>query len=269
METTHGLDPIPPDRFLMNGKAVCLMSLAMFTARVPVGGKLLFRDFKTRLGRAVSAEARAKAKMAAKMATTERRRRAEKENSPEVTRETGRYGNGEGATRLVNGDATHAHDSRGPRPSGGEVRDRATLVRFAASSLRPSHSDSYLSSRVHYQDGCHEDHYPCGYHGNKDKFQNGDEELVSSTSPDGHRVKITVSRSYDVSPRARERENSPRARHLREDDVDDVAVTSSTSRASPERADSPILDVTTVDEEEATPLGAPSSGGNPAVTCVA
>ena len=40
-------------RFLMNGKAVCLMSVAMFTARVPLGGKLLYRDFQIRLANAL------------------------------------------------------------------------------------------------------------------------------------------------------------------------------------------------------------------------
>lgn len=40
------------DRFLMNGKALCLMSLQMFTFRVPLGGKLLFKDFQLRLSSA-------------------------------------------------------------------------------------------------------------------------------------------------------------------------------------------------------------------------
>ena len=40
-------------RFLMNGKAVCLMSVQMFTARVPLGGKLLYRDFQIRLANAL------------------------------------------------------------------------------------------------------------------------------------------------------------------------------------------------------------------------
>ena len=47
--------PLPSlERFLMNGKAVCLMSPAMFTTRVPLGGKLLYRDFQIRLAKAVS-----------------------------------------------------------------------------------------------------------------------------------------------------------------------------------------------------------------------
>ena len=36
-------------RFSMNGKGLCLMSLEMFSERVPLGGKLLYKDFKIRL----------------------------------------------------------------------------------------------------------------------------------------------------------------------------------------------------------------------------
>ena len=47
--------PLPAvERFLMNGKAVCLMSPAMFSNRVPLGGKLLYKDFQIRLAKAVS-----------------------------------------------------------------------------------------------------------------------------------------------------------------------------------------------------------------------
>jgi len=38
-----------PQKFQMNGKALCLMSLQMFSFRVPVGGKLLYKDFQLRL----------------------------------------------------------------------------------------------------------------------------------------------------------------------------------------------------------------------------
>ena len=52
--TEHGL-PLPdPDRFMMNGKAVCLMSAPMFSLRMPLGGKTLYRDFQIRLGRALN-----------------------------------------------------------------------------------------------------------------------------------------------------------------------------------------------------------------------
>ena len=49
----HGLQPPDVDRFLMNGKAVCLMSVQMFSSRVPLGGKLLYRDFQIRLAEAL------------------------------------------------------------------------------------------------------------------------------------------------------------------------------------------------------------------------
>ncbi|KAJ8916624.1 hypothetical protein NQ315_000269 [Exocentrus adspersus] len=45
----HNLPEVPPSRFLMNGKALCLMSSGMFLNRVPVGGKLLYKDFQLRL----------------------------------------------------------------------------------------------------------------------------------------------------------------------------------------------------------------------------
>ena len=52
--SSHSLPAPATERFLMNGKAVCLMSVAMFSARVPLGGKLLYRDFQIRLAKAVN-----------------------------------------------------------------------------------------------------------------------------------------------------------------------------------------------------------------------
>ena len=51
--STHHLPAPGQERFLMNGKAVCLMSVNMFTSRVPLGGKLLYRDFQIRLAKAL------------------------------------------------------------------------------------------------------------------------------------------------------------------------------------------------------------------------
>lgn len=42
------------DKFKMNGKALCLMSVEMFLSRFPQGGKMLYRDFRLRLTRALS-----------------------------------------------------------------------------------------------------------------------------------------------------------------------------------------------------------------------
>lgn len=42
------------DKFKMNGKALCLMSVEMFLSRFPGGGKMLYRDFRLRLTRALS-----------------------------------------------------------------------------------------------------------------------------------------------------------------------------------------------------------------------
>ncbi|PSN34703.1 hypothetical protein C0J52_19020 [Blattella germanica] len=53
MATLHQLPQVPTDRFLMNGKALCLMSIDMFLGRVPLGGKLLYKDFQLRLGKAM------------------------------------------------------------------------------------------------------------------------------------------------------------------------------------------------------------------------
>ena len=55
MATLHQLPSVHTDRFLMNGKALCLMSMDMFLGRVPVGGKLLYKDFQLRLGKAMYA----------------------------------------------------------------------------------------------------------------------------------------------------------------------------------------------------------------------
>ena len=49
----HNLPPPNIERFLMNGKAVCLMNVSMFSSRVPLGGKLLYRDFQIRLANAL------------------------------------------------------------------------------------------------------------------------------------------------------------------------------------------------------------------------
>ena len=45
---------VDSDRFLMNGKALCLMTRDMFTYRVPQGGLVLYTDFQMRLCRAVA-----------------------------------------------------------------------------------------------------------------------------------------------------------------------------------------------------------------------
>ena len=53
MVESHGLPSVQTDRFLMNGKALCLMSMEMFCQRVPLGGKLLYKDFQLRLATAM------------------------------------------------------------------------------------------------------------------------------------------------------------------------------------------------------------------------
>lgn len=42
-----------PERFQMNGKALCLMDLSMFVYRVPDGGEKLYQDFQCRLQKAL------------------------------------------------------------------------------------------------------------------------------------------------------------------------------------------------------------------------
>lgn len=53
MQRQHNLPPISCERFQMNGKALCLMNVDMFVQRVPLGGKLLFKDFQMRLTQAL------------------------------------------------------------------------------------------------------------------------------------------------------------------------------------------------------------------------
>ncbi|XP_028155750.1 ets DNA-binding protein pokkuri [Ostrinia nubilalis] len=43
-----------PERFPMNGKALCLMSKDMFASRVPDGGHMLHQDFRRRLAKALA-----------------------------------------------------------------------------------------------------------------------------------------------------------------------------------------------------------------------
>ncbi|GAB0100781.1 ETS-domain lacking [Sergentomyia squamirostris] len=56
LTTMEGLTMAPDiaEKFPMNGKALCLMSLDMYLNRVPVGGKTLYRDFQLRMARAVN-----------------------------------------------------------------------------------------------------------------------------------------------------------------------------------------------------------------------
>ncbi|XP_031555183.1 transcription factor ETV6-like isoform X2 [Actinia tenebrosa] len=53
MSEAYSLDNVKPDRFEMNGKGLCLMTMDMFVYRVPEGGKLLYTDFQRRLRLAV------------------------------------------------------------------------------------------------------------------------------------------------------------------------------------------------------------------------
>ncbi|KAK2717943.1 ets DNA-binding protein pokkuri-like [Artemia franciscana] len=53
MAKKHNLPDVKVERFPMNGKALCLMTVDMFISRVPVGGKLLFKDFQCRLATAI------------------------------------------------------------------------------------------------------------------------------------------------------------------------------------------------------------------------
>lgn len=48
------LGSINPERFQMNGKALCLMTMDMFLYRVPEGGNVLYQDFQRRLRNAVA-----------------------------------------------------------------------------------------------------------------------------------------------------------------------------------------------------------------------
>ncbi|XP_059046788.1 transcription factor ETV6 [Achroia grisella] len=43
-----------PERFPMNGKALCLMTQEMFASRVPHTGHLLYQDFRKRLSKALA-----------------------------------------------------------------------------------------------------------------------------------------------------------------------------------------------------------------------
>ena len=53
MSDVQGLPSVQSDRFLMNGKALCLMTMEMFCQRVPLGGKMLYKDFQLRLSMAM------------------------------------------------------------------------------------------------------------------------------------------------------------------------------------------------------------------------
>lgn len=50
----EGMEEIAEQCFKMNGKALCLFSVEMFMNRFPLGGKMLYRDFRLRMSRALS-----------------------------------------------------------------------------------------------------------------------------------------------------------------------------------------------------------------------
>lgn len=56
MSEAFNLRTVSPDRFQMNGKALCLMTMDMFLYRVPQGGNILYQDFQRRLRIAVALE---------------------------------------------------------------------------------------------------------------------------------------------------------------------------------------------------------------------
>lgn len=56
MSEAFNLRAVSPDRFQMNGKALCLMTMDMFLYRVPQGGNILYQDFQRRLRIAVALE---------------------------------------------------------------------------------------------------------------------------------------------------------------------------------------------------------------------
>ena len=45
----YGVKDITTDKFLMNGKGLCMLNLESFLYRVPQGGDLLYGDFQRRL----------------------------------------------------------------------------------------------------------------------------------------------------------------------------------------------------------------------------
>jgi len=51
---TFKLRNLHPERFQMNGKALCLMDLSMFMYRVPECGERLYKDFQSRLHKAMN-----------------------------------------------------------------------------------------------------------------------------------------------------------------------------------------------------------------------
>lgn len=53
MAAKHQIEDLRTERFLMNGKALCLMTIDMYLHRVPLGGKMLYKDFQLRLARAM------------------------------------------------------------------------------------------------------------------------------------------------------------------------------------------------------------------------
>ncbi len=237
MQNAHNMEEIKLDRFLMNGKALCLMNAAMFSNRVPVGGKLLFRDFRTRLGKAMAADAaKMKAKMAGKGKHTHAHAHAQQKAKGPSTGTAGKTGSHSDPGSRVTSPGRSGATSPA-KETGTEHRPIAHIPQRPISgvgkeNVKPrslSHSDCVSSTTSSHHDE------------NSSPRQDTVTQVESSTqySPPG-RIMVASHVSVDYSHR---------------------------EGAVVERADSPILDVTTVDEEE-SPLGASSSSSS-TVTCVA
>ena len=218
MQNKYSIKDIKTDRFLMNGRALVLMKVEMFLHRVPRGGELLFREFRTRLEKAMEADrARARAKI---LGIQEKGPGATKVKVEKDDDERVKVRGASPARDITNEQKSCPTEK--PSPLRGEKENvkpdpdvvKPDVVEQEPEVLKPSSSDSSSSS--------------C--------------DTSSSTKDDNKQDSVHVVQPSSCS-------SSPPPPPEGEQEV--------------ERPESPILDVTTVDDEDTT-----LEGGTP-VTCVA
>ena len=207
MQNKFQIKDVKLDRFLMNRRALILMNAEMFLHRVPVGGELLFKDFRMRLRKVLEAD---KAKARAKMLKAVDGARI---RNPNTVVETSRNGGASPARDITNEQKCCSAEN--PSSTTSSSGEKENVEPNTTSELRKTSSDPGL----------------CDSTSTKDDKQTAHEVQTSSSSP-----------------------NSP---------PDGASAVEIKTEAEVERPESPILDVTTVDEEE-TPLE-----GGTHVTCVA
>ena len=222
MQNKYSIKDIKMDRFLMNGRALVLMKVEMFLHRVPRGGELLFREFRTRLEKAIEADrARARARI------------------------LGIQEKGTGATKVkVEKDNDERVKIGGASPARDITNEHKSCPAEKPSPLREEKENVKPDPDVVKQEVV------------KPEVVEPEQEVLKTSNSD------SSSSSCDTSSSTKD-DNKQDIVHVEQPSGCANSPPPPEGEQEVERPESPILDVTTVDDEDTT-----LEGGTP-VTCVA